>query len=412
MSNIYAAAAKRVITPDLTQGTVFLAGFQQNRPATGVHDDLYVRVLVIRTDDHEGHVDFTQPEYLILAVCDLIGLSHIEIKQIRRLIQQQGIDTRGLVVACTHTHSGPDTLGLWGQSSFGTGLNPRYQAFVRQQVVSAVKEAIAALEPATLHAGTTQMLRWLKNARAPDVIDRELSVLQAANRQDKTIFTFVNLACHPEVMFGENTLISADYAGAVCRQIEQDRGGIALFASADIGGMMTPDVDEHERSFETVQLMGRDVASFALAALAKGKPVDPPSLYFCRCDVHIPMHNPLFKFALATGALPRLPRDDQGRVSTQVSFLDLGPMRWITVPGELLPRPGMMLRQMLNAPYRFLIGLADDELGYLIPSSEFIYPPNPFKPGAHYEETMSLSKYALPLLMEAWTTLLSGKSSH
>jgi hypothetical protein len=121
------------------------------------------------------------------------------------------------------------------------------------------------------------------------------------------------------------------------------------------------------------------------------------------------MHNPLFKLALITGALPRLPRDDQGRVLTQVSFLDLDPMRWITVPGELLPRPGIILRQMLNVPYRFLIGLADDELGYLIPSDEFAYPPNPFKPGVHYEETMSLSKFALPLLMEAWAALLNGK---
>ena len=62
---------------------------------------------------------------------------------------------------------------------------------------------------------------------------------------------------------------------------------------------------------------------------------------------------------------------------------------------------------MLGTPYRFLIGLADDELGYLLPSNEFVYPRNPLNPGAHYEETMSLSKYATPLLVEAWASLLA-----
>jgi hypothetical protein len=67
----------------------------------------------------------------------------------------------------------------------------------------------------------------------------------------------------------------------------------------------------------------------------------------------------------------------------------------------------MHLRRLLGVPYRFLIGLADDELGYLLPSDEFVYPRNPFRPGDHYEETMSVSRYAAPLLAEAWVALLA-----
>ena len=88
-------------------------------------------------------------------------------------------------------------------------------------------------------------------------------------------------------------------------------------------------------------------------------------------------------------------------------MLDLGSARLVTVPGELLPEPGMHLRQALGVPYRFLIGLADDELGYLLPSHAFAFPRNPFRPGDHYEETMSMSRYATPLLAEAWLALLA-----
>jgi hypothetical protein len=40
-----AGFAKRVITPALSPGPVYLAGFGHDRRATGVHDDLFVRCL-------------------------------------------------------------------------------------------------------------------------------------------------------------------------------------------------------------------------------------------------------------------------------------------------------------------------------------------------------------------------------
>jgi hypothetical protein len=169
--------------------------------------------------------------------------------------------------------------------------------------------------------------------------------------------------------------------------------------------MMTPDVPEH--TFEIAKAMGRDVAQAATDTLVAGEELAPQTLSVRQREVHIPLKNPLFKLALATRVLPGLGRDREGRVVTRVSLVDLGHLRLVTIPGELLPGPGLALREMLGVPYRLLIGLADDELGYLIPSDRFVYPRNPFRPGRHYEETMSLSRYATPLLMEAWAALLA-----
>jgi len=405
MTTIYAGAAKRAITPDLAAKPVFLAGFQNNRRATAVHDDLYVRALSIHVDS--GTSDDSEVDTFVLAACDLIGILHADVLSIRQAAQERGIDARGLVVANTHTHSGPDTIGLWGPSRFRSGVDPDYQAFLRGQVVEAVVQAVGNAQPAQLRVGRAELGRWLKNARQPQIVDRELSVLQASALGGDAIFTLVNLACHPEVMFGENTEITADYAGAACRAIEARAGGTGICASADIGGMMTPDVKREDRSFETVEQMGNDVATTALDALARGGSLETSRMHLGRRDVLVPLDNPLFRFARTIGVLPRLQRDRQGHVRTQVSMLDLGQARLVTIPGELFPRSGMRLREMLGAPYRFLIGLADDELGYLLPSDEFVYPRNPLNPGAHYEETMSLSRYATPLLMEAWVALLA-----
>ncbi|MBN1937264.1 MAG: neutral/alkaline non-lysosomal ceramidase N-terminal domain-containing protein [Anaerolineae bacterium] len=389
----------------MSQVPVYLAGFQDNRPATGVHDDLWARALSIRIVNET--TNYATPEQFILVVCDLIGLAHADICRVRVEVQKRGVDARGLVIACTHTHSGPDTLGLWGPSRFKTGLDPAYQAFVVEQAAQAACDAVQTLQPASLRAGRTEMARWIRNARQPQVVDRELSVLQAVGENGATIFTLLNLACHPEVMFGENTLITSDFAGVARETVEAEQGGVAIWASADIGGMMTPDVEGHGRSFDTVAQMGRDVALTALTALENGQLVEPQGLRFRRRDVRIPLDTPLFKFARALGTLPPLPLDQGGQIRTQVSLLDLGALKLVAVPGELLPKPGMRLRSMMNTSYRFLIGLADDELGYLIPSDEFVFPGNPFAPQAHYEETMSVSRYALPLLMEAWSALLA-----
>jgi hypothetical protein len=399
MTALYAGAAVRTITPDLDAGPVYLAGFQANRPATGVHDDLRVRALALRVDDDA-------PPFL-LAVCDLIGLLHADVSSIRQVAAQRGLDPSTLVVACTHVHSGPDTIGLWGSSRLRSGVDRSYLAHVREQVVDALVAAARDLRPAHLRAGKAQMTAWLKNARDPDIVDRELGVLQALDEDGEPVFSLINLACHPEVMFGANTQITADYAGAACRALEDEAGGTAVFAGADIGGMMTPDVARDDRTFETVERMGRDVAAAALSALADGEPIEPTAMRFMRREVRVPLDNPLFKIAIPLGVLPRLDRGPDGRVATEVSLLDLGRARLIAVPGELLPEPGMHLRAGLGVPYRFLIGLADDELGYLLPSHAYEYPRNPFRPGDHYEETMSVSRYALPLLSEAWLALLA-----
>ncbi len=394
--SVYAGAARRIITPDWSHKPTYLAGFQENRLATGLHDDLEARALAIRVETN----------LFILVVCDLIGLLHTDIQRIRTAVRAHGVDAHGLVVACTHTHSGPDTLGLWGRSRLTSGRNLAYQTWLIEQTAQAVVETVAALKPATLRVGRADMPHWLRNARQPAVVDRELEVLQAVDHSGETLFTLLNMACHPEVMSGDNTLISADFAGAARQAVEAQTGGIAIWAAADLGGMMTPDVGEHGRSFATVAQMGRDVAAIALEALHAGESLAPKQLRFTRRNVRIPLDNPLFKLARFLGTLPAMPLDAGRQICTQVALLDLGRLRMITVPGELLPTAGMRLRTMLNAPYRFLIGLADDELGYIIPSDEFVYPRNPFRPEMHYEESMSVSRYALPLLSEAWMAML------
>jgi hypothetical protein len=46
-ADLQAGVAKATITPDVKAAKVYMAGFDNNRAATGVHDDLYVRCLAL-----------------------------------------------------------------------------------------------------------------------------------------------------------------------------------------------------------------------------------------------------------------------------------------------------------------------------------------------------------------------------
>jgi hypothetical protein len=72
----------------------------------------------------------------------------------------------------------------------------------------------------------------------------------------------------------------------------------------------------------------------------------------------------------------------------------------------------------VTAPYSFLFGLANDELGYIVPANDFVFPT--FNPGPvfgtdrcgskdHYEETLSTSSKMAPLVTRALIDLIQNK---
>jgi hypothetical protein len=384
-----AGAATRVITPTLGERPVFLAGFQGDRRATAVHAPLYARALAMRYGD----------QVAILVACDLIGLHRDDVDEMRAALAAHDVAPDALIVACTHTHSGPDTLGLWGASVDSSGVDPIYLAMAKRAIVQAAVEALTFGCPVRMRAATARMPEgYIANTRAPGLVDDEIALIQFERPNGEILATLLNLACHPEVLTGESTLISSDYAGAACRAVEQAVGGVALHVSGALGGMLSPAIAA--RDLAGVEQMGRAYAETALAALKQAELVAVGQLEFRRARFQLPMENPLFAQAQAAGVLRRRAFDD-GQLASTCSYIDLGPAQILALPGELLPPLGLELKAALPGPVRVLAGLADDELGYILPDDEFVVPTDYNNPGAQYEESRSLGPRTGSLLLAA-----------
>lgn len=387
--------ATRRIMPELGERPVFLAGFQNDRRATGVDIDLFVRAISFRLDERVA----------ILVSCDLIGLDRGDVLDIRAALDARGVDSSGLIVACTHTHSGPDTLGLWGENRTVSGVDRLYLASVKQAIVEAAVEALTFCCPVRMRSVMTRLPGYIANFRDPGLVDDEVAALQFVKPDGEVVATLLNLACHPEVLWSESTLLSADYAGYACRVVEERAGGVALHVSGALGGMLSPDTDDHTPAF--AERMGRAYATAALDALAVAPAVDVVRLETRRAEFDLPLANPLLALAQQMGVLRARGLVD-GQLSTSVTYLDLGPAQILTMPGELLPRLGFELKAALPGPCKILIGLADDEIGYILPDDEFVTPADYAEPGKQYEESMSVGPTTGSLVLAAARSLLHG----
>ena len=120
------------------------------------------------------------------------------------------------------------------------------------------------------------------------------------------------------------------------------------------------------------------------------------------------MTNPLCRTAMDAGLLPDL-INHAGSVTTEANLLEIGTAWFLGVPGELLPKLGLTFKREMRqagAEIAAMVGLTNDELGYILPQEDFVYPQDPFDPGEHYKETMSIGPEAGPRLRAALHELI------
>ena len=375
------------IHPDGTP--VFLAGFGDfgERPAQAVHDDIYASCLIL---DYDGTT-------IVFVALDLIGFFIDQVDMVRIEVENKyGIDADNVIIACTHTHSGPDTLGLWNSWDYGLGVNQPYMKYIREQIVECISQAYQNMEKASIRFASTSVPGLMKNARDPGRVYPDLEVMKVANWRGKTIATMINYAGHPEVLWSDNLELTSDYVGYLRDKVEEELGGVAVFMNGALGGMITPDTDEH--TFEKAQEIGYALADATVRALRTRRsyrwgaflPRWKRTFNVEKQTFEVPLLNVGFFEAIWVGILKRtypwykFPHSEfpMGAIMTEVNVITIGKAQMITMPGEVLPSIGYRLREAMTGKYKFQIGLGNDELGYIIPIDEW----NP----AEYEESMSV----------------------
>ncbi len=392
---LLAGSASASISPPT--GT-FLAGYDRDRRSTGVHDDLFVKAVVLSKDG----------ESLAIVVIDCIGLAHEDVQRIRTLAVQRindvALKPERIIVTSTHTHAGPDVTGLWGSYFFTSGRDEEYVATLINTAADVIAEAAGKLEPAGIRMATQQaQIDWVENVSEPGLLDPTLSVLEIVRRDaaESTIATLTNFACHPTVLGGDNPLVSADFVGGFYETMGQRSTGEHLFLQGSIGGWVQP--VQGERTFDLAATYGEELASEVVSML-EGTPTDwLADLRFAHQSLKLPLDNFAFQMLLFFGVLERQIED--GNFTSEIAWFSIGEAQFATHPGETSPAYSLATRELMpQASVTFVLGLGLDALGYIL-KPEYFSAPERF-PNGEYLTSVSVGPETAPILMKALEKLV------
>ncbi len=420
----------------------WIAGFDDKRAAQGIHDDLWARTMII--DDGSTR--------LALVSVDIIGIYHPMVIDIRKMLPENTGITY-LVVSSTHTHEGPDMMGAWGGSSYKSGVNPEWREYVKNRIVQSVVEAVKSLRPANLHfsQNLTDGMVTLKDTREPYVYDHGLRMIQATDAENgQTLGTLIQWANHPETLWGKNLFISSDFPHYLRESVEKGVyngdslvaagvGSIAVYFNGALGGLMTThptlgvkdpfkDTVYFEPSFDKARAQGDTLGLIVLRTM-KENPVEvkKAGINLRAKTFTIPLKKTIFRRALNFGPLD-VNMTGWMKKRTEAAVWTIGPASFLTFPGELYPEilnggivalPGRdfeidpveipPLREQMKGDFRFGFGLANDEIGYIVPKSQWdIKAPFVYRDKPYYGEENSLGPDIAPLLYHELCELINS----
>lgn len=331
-----------------------------------------------------------------------------------------------ILIASDHTHSGPDTIGAWGgvgdvQIPGYSGDN-QYYRYIFDQTVKAIEEAYRDRTFASIRAGESDAADLIYNQSCSEALNQSkdpsytgpdlcatpgkdgyVRVLQATRPDGSVVVTYMAFAAHGTAGGGPG--IHGDWPQFLSDAMAQKYGGIGLAMEGAVGGTQPcrpacsftksdPAVNPgynvgDRRTAYTLNYMARVADSLSSSAPVHG-PVRAATSYI-REPIVGPAVQALFTGGQYIGA--RLLRSHESpwvvgeTIRTVTSALRVGNVLFAGTPGEGFYAIGKGIRDAVGTPEpvgnadptdgtkaRFVIqlGLADDQLGYLIAPINYV----------------------------------------
>jgi len=372
-----------------------MCGSLKPRTNVGVDDPLMAKAMVAEAGGN----------MVAVVGVDLLGLPRsIVDPAIEQASRESGVPAEGIIVSCSHTHSGPYTAE--GIYSFGV-TDSDYLASLPGRIAKSVIEARRALQPATMHIGRSVVYHCLHNRRvlakdgkavntwffdvlndlermpqfvgSAGPVDPELWVLRFDDRDGHAFGAFVNFSVHVNTHFGVR--YSADYPGVIARTLRQEYGDRLI-------SVFTPGACANINSTVPAFLLQREPDSWleaanyfagqALAAARRAVPVsEPVPVRGLRRDVLVdrrdvtdqpeeafdrlgwPDRRQVFGEDMVRhlGAMPE-------KLSVPVNAARLGPFAIATNAGELFVEHGLDIKRRSPFKHTVVAELTNDVILY------------------------------------------------
>lgn len=408
-----------ILPDDIDKKKYYIAGYGENKPAKGVLDPPHTHAVWI--DDLSGKGG------IVLVSIDNVGMLNKDVNRLREKLHDFAMlsGCRSINIVSTHSHAGIDTMGIWGPLPL-SGKNPKYMELVFSQTVKAVKDAYANRKLGRLYLGKIEVPDMQEDIRTPIVYSKTLTRLRFEPDDGSQQTYIINFASHSESLQGCNERVSADFPHYLREKIKEETGAQTLYCVGAIGGMISMDIpneqeirDNGSDFAESTADIGRRLAEYALSI--SEETLLKPRIGCIRQEVYIKAENTLLLIAAKAGILEadeyRMPDKSGFVMKSEISYIEIDSLKILLLPCEIFPElvyggylsaeesatgcgaeiNPVPLQEIVGDDV-MIIGLANDELGYVLPPNDFIlHEETPYFENGHdihgrrhYEETNSL----------------------
>ncbi|HEX9617795.1 MAG TPA: hypothetical protein VGA03_10295 [Anaerolineales bacterium] len=388
-----AGAARIDITPT---ESIWMEGMLRAHRSEGVHDATFAKALVLSNDERLDQA------CAIVAV-DVCKMPDQLTDEVRGAVERElGIPAAHTIIAAKHIHSGPDTDGT-GEPEV------RYTHVLKEKLFEAVQEAASRIQPARAGSasGRENTISQYRRLLADDghvvmnwepwplehlvavlgVPDPEVGVLKVEDLSGQTLCILFNHAGHPNVLSGDNYLISAEYPGHAERLLEEEFGGMAMFVN---GAQGTMDIDGlGRRDWAEMERLG---AKLAAAVAETVRRIEPMEGLAVRCaylkhglparkvsDEQLAWAEAIIEQTggtvqpLADGVgddykallLKQLYAVQDRAILAEQICIAVDDTAFLSFPGELYTEIGMKIKAASPFSRTYIIGLANGYVGYV-----------------------------------------------
>ncbi len=432
-----AGFGKAVMLPDdVKTKKYYIAGYGENNPAKGVIDPQYAHALWL--DDNSGNGG-----HLFVSL-DIVGLLNKDVNALKNALSEFSRITKckSITIMSTHNHAGIDTMGIWGKLPH-TGKSKKFMTILFNAVITAASDAYRDRRQGKLYLGKIEVPDMQEDIRTPVVYSKTLTRLRFVPNDGSREIYFLNFASHSESLQGCNSLISADFPCYLREKIRNETGAETIYGVGAIGGMISMEIEDENRLrkenrlLESTRNIGYKLADYALNIKKEEKL--KPRISYIKQEFYVPVENPVLTIACQLGLLNadayEMPYTDKKVLKTEISYYEIDDLKILMLPCELFPElayggyldedesaEGLSpdinpepLIEIADDDELLIFGLANDELGYVLPPNDFMLNSDaPYLDKAidkfgrrHYEETNSMGPDTAAIIAENFEILMN-----
>ena len=289
MNKMQAGFARLDMTPPLG---VQMSGYFFERRGEGVLDPLYLNALAVKQGDKAA----------VVMTCDLEGIASSTMNEwVPKVAQAAGLPADAVLVACTHTHTGPHTPG--GRMA----SDPQYDAWLFRRMCDAANMALRDCKPIVSvlsYEGDCKGVTYVRRFKMKDghfqtwANHGDPNIAAYASAADESLrfvrlvreaadeIVLVNFQTHPDNI--SSNLYSADFPGFLRERVESEKPGTkCIFFNGAEGQLIAYDywhaasaAPKGVTRYEGAKAIGHVLADFVVAHFEEAEPVEGEGVAF------------------------------------------------------------------------------------------------------------------------------------